>query len=223
MMKRTGAWNEAATVWPTSTAAVDHHPVDGGRMMVWFEVDLGLVDVGLGLAHRRLVGLELGQRRRRSWPAAVSRSLSGSELLREELLGALVLLLRVRDHGLLRGPRWPGPMTRLARAWPRRASKSDGSRRAITWPFFTVGVEVGAQALDGARDLRAHLDRGHGLQGARGPHGFHDVAALEGGGRVLGGLRRRRDRRTTATPAASTSGSGDEWCAASIQRIASRV
>ena len=34
--------------------------------------------------------------------------------------------------------------------------------------FFYPRIEVGIQARNGARNLRTHLDRGHGIDGARG-------------------------------------------------------
>ena len=64
-------------------------------------------------------------------------------------------------------------------------------------------VEVGAQPVDGAGDLRAHLDGDHGLQEAGGAHEVDDVPAVDGDGGVAGVLpaaaQRRRRPATTRT------------------------
>ena len=178
--------------------ARDHDAVDRGRDDRVLEVHLGLVHARLRLGHRGLVRLELGRRRRRSWPCAVSRSLCGQQLLGGQLLRPLVLLrvsstrgLRPVDVGARGDAGWPGPGR-------RRASKSDGSSRAMTWPFLTVELKSACRLWIVPETCEPTWTVVTACSVAGGAHHLDDVAAVDGC-RSCSGPGRGRARRQRAT------------------------
>ena len=160
-----------------------HHAVDGRADDGVGQVDLGLLDGGRGLGHVRRRGL---QRRHRALVVGLGgvEVGRGDELLRGQLLGAVVLLLGVCHRGLRLldvGLGRHQVRTRLAQAGIERRGIQPRHHLVLPHPR----VEVGVEARDGARDLRSDLHRGDRLEGAGGAHDVHDVTAVDGGGRVL--------------------------------------
>ncbi len=121
-------------------AARDHDAVDRRVDDGVAEVELGLVDGGHRLAHRRLGRLHRGDR------AVVVRLRRVEVALRHELLRRPARA-RARTCAACprpspsRGRRSRGRPRGSPRAWPSRASKIDGSSRAMTWPFFTCELK----------------------------------------------------------------------------------
>ena len=101
----------------------------------------------------------------------------GQEILGRELLGSLVFLLRVHHRGACPFDVGFGrDEVGLGLAYAGVEARGVEPRDYLA--LLDRGVEVGAEALDGAGDLGAYLDRGHRLQRARGPDRLHDVAAV---------------------------------------------
>ena len=147
------------------------------------EVHLRLLDGSGGLRHRGHRALE----RRHCSVVVRLRGLEvglGQQLLRGELLGALVLLLRVR-HRRFRLLDVGASGDEVGAGLAEPGVESRGLQAGDDLVLLHAGVEVRAQAVDGAGHLRTHLDGGDGLQGPGGAHHVHDVAAVHRGRLVL--------------------------------------
>ena len=168
----------------------------GVAIIVWLEVDLGLVQGRLRPGSTAAsFGLELGHR-------AVVVGLGGLEIALRAAASGRPARAPARTSGARPRPRPRERSTlaraaiRLARAWPTRASKSDGSRRATTWPFLTGRVEVGVQVLDRARHLRARPGRwSRPASVPVAPTTSAIVAAVDAAGREADRVGPRPDRR----------------------------
>ena len=140
MVKSTGVWKEAATVWPGSTAPREDDAVDR-------RADRGLLQVGAGLGERRLGDRGLGagarprrpgraapwpRRRRSPAPRSVRNPAGRAAGARLWLDSASVAWARVTE-------------ARAARSWAaassERAVACSGSIVARTWPFSTRSLK----------------------------------------------------------------------------------
>jgi hypothetical protein len=129
-------------------------PSIGAEMIVCSQVDARLLDVRGRLADRGLAALQSARQRRRSSPGALEVGL-GQQLLRGQLF-ARSSFCRVSSTAAFVRSTLARAATRLACDCPSRAWNSDGSSRAMTWPFFTTELKSDVQILHGAGDLRAH-------------------------------------------------------------------
>ena len=164
IVKSVGAWNEAATVWPTSYCRSTTTPSIGATIRLlrrsvsacasdaWACCDGGRRRVVVGL---RLI--EVG--------------------LRREPLVPQRLLAAQRDLGVAHVDL--GLVERRAGSAPTRSWNGVGSSSARRSPFFTCLLKSAWSAATFPETTDSDLDRRHGREGARGGHRLRDVAALD--------------------------------------------
>ena len=176
--------------------------------------DDGVIEIGLRQIHRGLLlcnlcfGLaDVGVRGLRRCGSAVGigavhfKLLFADDSLRRQLLGALILALRLRGSGVGLGSIGLGRDYRSAGILQIgfRLQQSTFINRRVEFgddlPLLDPGVEIREERGDRTGDLRAHLDAGDGVNGTGGFHHLANVSALDRRGKVLGAVSAIEDER----------------------------
>ena len=186
MVNRTGAWNEAATVWPTSTLREMTMPSIGAVMTVWsrftsfwFSVAWACVTCARLDCSCALAALSVSSAASSSCFGISERA--SSCWVRWSFVSASSTDTRSRSRVGLGTEEVRAGLLDL-RLEQRRVQPRDHLALADD------GIEIGEQLLDRARHLGTDLHGRHRLEGAGRADRVHDVAAREGRRGHLGRL-----------------------------------